>query len=493
MSEYRTVMERDLKRVGRAGFSFEDLDRRRQRKRRNQRIQSAVIGLLVAVLAFGTLLYAFREQASVPASTAIGPGNVAGLRLLETVDVGRSTGGLDAADGLVYVRPRGGDHDLLAFPATCGSKSQGCMPTWTADVHGELSPASWAGSGVEVLVGNDLRAYGADCATGGAPCDPLSIERPAGTGSKGGLIVAGDTVIVSNFDALSAFPATCVINGGRCPRLWVSAPTHGHFGGSLAVASGTVFVGSISPTRNGPGPVYAFPLHCRRDGGKCAPTSSWSAPEPSGGAFSAANGSVFLGTAIDGFHGVIREYPASCFTQKDCAPTWSASAPGALNATPVVADGRVIVFSRFGANFVRAYPQDCADPCGPLWTAHGVPDMSWARPAVGNGLVYVASQSQGIRAYPTDCGSANATCTPSWAWGYAHDGVAPVGIRFVVATSDRVFAGSTDGMLYVFGFGALQTSPSRGSDRSTAIAYGALVVILLGAVVVRRRRRSAPR
>jgi hypothetical protein len=197
---------------------------------------------------------------------------------------------------------------------------------------------------------------------------------------------------------------------------------------------------------------------------------------------------MFLGTAVDGFHGVIRDYPASCFTQPGCAPTWRAAAPGALNATPIVADGRVIVFSRFGANFVRAYPQDCTNPCAPLWTAHGVPDMSWARPAVGNGLVYVASQSQGIRAYPTDCGTANGTCKPSWAWGYANNGIAPVGIRFVVATSDRVFAGSTDGRLYVFGIGAPPTSPSRGSDRSAAITYGALAAIALAAVIVRRRR-----
>lgn len=494
MSEYRAVMERDLHRIGRAGFSFDDLDRRRQRKRRNQRIQSAVVGLLVAILALGSLLYAFQERsAPVPAAPSITPGNVADLRLLDTVNIGRSTDGLNAADGLVYVRPRGGDHDLLAFPASCGSQGQACTPTWTADVPGELSPASSAGNGVEILLGDQLRAYSATCAEGGAACAPISTEKPAGTGSKGGVIVAGDTVIVSNFDAVSAFSTACVSHGGHCPPLWESPPVQQHFGGSIAVARGAVFVASISPTHNGPGPIYSFPLHCRRDGGECAPTNSWSVPEPSGAAFTATGGSVFLGTAIDALHGMIRAYPASCFGHPNCAPTWRDSAPGALNAAPVVAGGRVIVFSRFGANFVSAYPKDCADPCVPLWTAEGVPDISWARPAVSNSVLYVASQSQGIRAYPIDCGTSNARCSPAWAWGYAHDGSAPVGIRFVVATSDRVFAGSTGGKLYAFGVGARLPEPATGSDGATLAIYAALALIGLIAVLVQRNRRRGGR
>jgi hypothetical protein len=38
MNEYRNVLERDLARVGPAPFDFDDVERRRDRKRRNQRI-----------------------------------------------------------------------------------------------------------------------------------------------------------------------------------------------------------------------------------------------------------------------------------------------------------------------------------------------------------------------------------------------------------------------------------------------------------------------
>lgn len=52
MTEFRTILERDLERVSRsAGFTFDDLVRRRDHKRRNQRITAGVVGLAVFVAA----------------------------------------------------------------------------------------------------------------------------------------------------------------------------------------------------------------------------------------------------------------------------------------------------------------------------------------------------------------------------------------------------------------------------------------------------------
>ncbi|MGA9161482.1 MAG: hypothetical protein WB297_11555, partial [Actinomycetota bacterium] len=52
MTDYRTILERDLERVTRpAGFTVDDVRRRRDRKRRNQRIAAGVVGMAVFVAA----------------------------------------------------------------------------------------------------------------------------------------------------------------------------------------------------------------------------------------------------------------------------------------------------------------------------------------------------------------------------------------------------------------------------------------------------------
>ena len=51
MTDYRNVLERDLARVGPAPFDFDDVARRRDRKRRNQRIGAGVVGIAVFVAA----------------------------------------------------------------------------------------------------------------------------------------------------------------------------------------------------------------------------------------------------------------------------------------------------------------------------------------------------------------------------------------------------------------------------------------------------------
>jgi hypothetical protein len=51
MTDYRNVLERDLARVGPAPFGFDDVARRRDRKRRNQRIAAGVVGIVVFVVA----------------------------------------------------------------------------------------------------------------------------------------------------------------------------------------------------------------------------------------------------------------------------------------------------------------------------------------------------------------------------------------------------------------------------------------------------------
>jgi hypothetical protein len=51
MTDYRNVLERDLARVGPAPFGFDDVARRRDRKRRNKRIAAGVVGIAVFLAA----------------------------------------------------------------------------------------------------------------------------------------------------------------------------------------------------------------------------------------------------------------------------------------------------------------------------------------------------------------------------------------------------------------------------------------------------------
>jgi hypothetical protein len=74
MTEYRTILERDLERITRpAGFTFDDLERRRGRKRRNQRIAAGVVGIAVFVAAVlivtNGLSLDLSETPSVPAGS----------------------------------------------------------------------------------------------------------------------------------------------------------------------------------------------------------------------------------------------------------------------------------------------------------------------------------------------------------------------------------------------------------------------------------------
>ena len=77
MSDYRTILERDLDRVGPAPFNFDDVARRLDRKRRTQRITAAIVGIAVFVAAIWIVrdvVWLDRTQTLVPGvSGATGP------------------------------------------------------------------------------------------------------------------------------------------------------------------------------------------------------------------------------------------------------------------------------------------------------------------------------------------------------------------------------------------------------------------------------------
>jgi hypothetical protein len=55
MADLQTLVHNEMDRAGSPSYSFDDLGRRRDRKRRNKRITAGVVGIVVALLSLATL------------------------------------------------------------------------------------------------------------------------------------------------------------------------------------------------------------------------------------------------------------------------------------------------------------------------------------------------------------------------------------------------------------------------------------------------------
>ncbi len=90
MSDYRSTLERELERLSPPRIPFDQLARRRDRRRRDQRIKAGVLGLaIVLFLGFlGLSLSAIRSAPPVPVDdprpTTTGPFDLTGARLVDT-------------------------------------------------------------------------------------------------------------------------------------------------------------------------------------------------------------------------------------------------------------------------------------------------------------------------------------------------------------------------------------------------------------------------
>ena len=82
------LFERAARRFDPPIDAWEVFGRRRDRKRRNQRIASGLLALIVAAAAIGGLLAAFRKaDQHAPATPSITPGNVSDLTLTWSADL----------------------------------------------------------------------------------------------------------------------------------------------------------------------------------------------------------------------------------------------------------------------------------------------------------------------------------------------------------------------------------------------------------------------
>ncbi len=498
MNEYRSLLERVVRPVSMPEPAMERMLRRRDRKRRNQRVTAAIVALAVAAVAVGGVERAFR---TTPRETpaAIGPDNVADLRVAWSADVPDFAGGSPTVGGgLVLVRAGNdftagpGHARLYAFPTSCGAGGATCRPTWLGETGDEVGSGA-VGNGLVYVWGGDctlhaggggalcygkLYAFSVACRTDGKACAPTwRANKPLHTSDQlvavpgaviaggavfpawcsrtdcrpiwvdrrydgsGPPVLDGDTLLMPENSGVSAYSVSCVVAGGRCDPLW----TYDR-GGAIAAYDGSV---AVVGRRN-----LSLLSGCPTDGSACAPT--WTATPPGGGSFqpgcstfslSVSAQAVYVTWAAPGYlcgsapsnRLTLSAYPLDCRTDGGvCEPRWTATF-GFLS--PAVADGGNVYVTSGGKLY--AFPEACrGQPCEPRWTADGT-----GTPVAENGLVFVASGEE-LLAYAADCGSGGATCDPVWratVGAGAHWPPVIVGDALYLTVDGRVSAYTVDG------------------------------------------------
>jgi hypothetical protein len=88
MPELRTLLEREMQEIRPAGYTIDDVASRREQRRRNQRIGTAVVALVIAAAAIAGVVQAFEDVRSPegpggqPSTTSSGPSASPSVRVL---------------------------------------------------------------------------------------------------------------------------------------------------------------------------------------------------------------------------------------------------------------------------------------------------------------------------------------------------------------------------------------------------------------------------
>ena len=415
--------------------SFDGFLRRRDRKRRNERIGALALAFVVALVAVGGAVLAFRRATrEVPATPSLTTENVKDLAvawsasltgapsgIYDGFDVGAQEPFPPTLDGdHVYVGTFGGT--LYAFPTACGANAM-CRPSWTANTDG------------------------------GIPFPPTVVDGTVYVGSTGGV--------------LSAFPADCANDGSTCAPTWVADIGH-ELGSSPVVADGYVF--GIDPQG---GMLYSFPVACSSPCRPAWTASIHSQPVPAGHATvlpgdvirqvyapAVADGVVYapgfgqgqadrlfamdehsgrllwvgrasleLGTSpfwnvpvvaggyvVETFQRVLYAFPVTCTPVKGvCRPSWSVASDAlegdGVMGPPLVSGDSVYVKTWSSETLGHTFAFRvglCATHCQPSWS---MLDDGFGDLVVASGTVYSTSIHSGyVDTAPIDCERGGRSC-----------------------------------------------------------------------------------
>jgi hypothetical protein len=497
----RDLFDRTIRQWSPPEPAMDRLLRRRDIKRRNQRIGTIVVALVVALVGVaGALASLNRSLGPRPGDQPITRDNVADLRLAWSANLeGRPTG-LAAGIDAFYVATNGG-HELQRFPLACGVATT-CRPDWFVDASAGPAEGVWTSPDGHIYLASDRLYAFAECGPGPVACPAIATGDVEGAPRE--MVGAGDSVIVSTGDnRLYSFPGNgCGRGSGvvaACDPEWVSRRTTTQFSHPVVVGD-TVIVSETN------GPSYqAYPLRCATGGAVCDPSATWSLPEgwlryspPT------VSGDLMYMTVWSNTHAgidaALLAYPSSCATGGPCRAVWRAPVDPSSSVnvgTPVVADGRVIV-AMFEGTVVQAFPTTCGERrCRPLWTGAVDPLLgNVLNPIVVQGVVFVPGQGGGATAFPMDCPTDGSACAPLWTDpGEGAPVTTNVGDVALAGNRIVVAGGEGDaGRIEVFTVGG-SAAPAETSGREGAalisVVLGAVVVAYVGLRLLRRRRRPS--
>jgi outer membrane protein assembly factor BamB len=289
-------------------------------------------------------------------------------------------------------------------------------------------------------IGGAIRSLRADDRT---PIEPGNVDQlhlawtsDVGLGPIDGLSLEDGDLYVSTREGLVAFGLPCrpqpSAPDGDCRPDWHGIVPDGPLS-SPVVHGDLVYAGSSE------GQVYAFPATCPGNG--CAP--DWVGVAGTGSVSEPGVNDDFVYVTSDRLYA----FPSACGTQdRACPPAWSAAIPGdPADGPPALGGGLVLVASASPAGGVFAFPAVCGGRCEPVWTGDtGGPATAVA--ASGQSA-YVAARGR-LLAFPLSC---RGDCRPSWTSTFnAAGSFAPGASSPPTVAGDLVYLGGDHGILWVF-------------------------------------------
>ena len=293
---------------------------------------------------------------------------------------------------------------------------------------------------VLVVVGGSIRAFSRHEEPGVDP-SALTGLTPAwsadlGQGRVVGIAFEADRLYASSAQGLTVFDIPCDGNsdgdGEPCRPSWLGVVPDGPI--SAPVVSGdSVYAGSSS------GQVYAFPATCDANG--CPPR--WVGVAGKGRVSRPGVNDDFVYVTSDRLYA----FPSACGSaDRTCLPAWSTPLPDPPTGdAPAVGGGVVVVASDSVEGGVSAFPAVCTEGCEPLWT--GDTDGPATGVTIEDDTAYVVAHGS-LLAFPLSCQGA---CHPTWTGTFVPGGAfaegspAPPGVG-----SGQVAIAGDDGTLWLF-------------------------------------------
>jgi outer membrane protein assembly factor BamB len=299
-----------------------------------------------------------------------------------------------------------------------------------------------------------------------APSLGLSWADPKSAGPLS-LAVANGILYVSSADSLSAYPASCTPTVGLCLKLWSDPVPDGPLSAPV-VSNGIVYASSAA------GFVYAFPARCHAPA--CQPL--WIGQTGPRAASAPSVNTDFVYVASDKLYA----FPAECGSADElCPPAWTAELPGpATDDPPALGGGLVMVASRDQSGGVYAFPAVCPDRCPPTWTGRtGGPTTGVV---VSRNTAFAVSRGQ-VFAFPLGCRD---ICRPAWTGPFIQGGPFAAGAAGRPSVgAGRLYVGASDGHLWIFPLMCaanwcppLGSVPLGGDPLSTPVVADGLVFLV---------------